>query len=325
MAKRTSDNIRLGTFVLAGLLVLVLLLYMIGKNEHLFGATYMLKARFFNARGLVKGNNVRFSGIQVGTVRKITIEENTQIEIVMSIDRKMRQVIRKDAVVAIGTDGLVGDKVVDITPVSLTSRLAQEGDTLITRASANLTNMLDTLDQSSRDIAVVAAELKITAQRINRSAIWRLLDDSTVPEDVKATLFNIRKASSRVSGIAGKLDEMVNDVQNGQGAAGTILKDSLFASNIRLAGDKIYSASETADSLVVLLKNVADNVHNGVVEKNGPVHALLYDTTIAQKLNISLDNIQKGTDGFNQSMEALKHNFLLRGYFRKQEKKKISK
>ncbi|MCF3107672.1 MlaD family protein [Niabella sp. CC-SYL272] len=325
MANRTSDNIRLGAFVLSGLLVLVLLLYMIGRNEHLFGATYVLKARFYNAQGLMKGNNVRFSGIQVGTVRRITIEANTQIEVVMSVDKKMRQVIRKDAVVSIGTDGLVGDKVVDITPVTLSATLALDGDTLRTRASANLATMLDTLDHSNKDISVVASELKIAAQRMNRSTIWSLLEDPTIPDGVKATLSNIRQASSRVSVIAGRLDQIVKDVQKGQGAAGMILNDSLLAGNIRLAGNKIRSASETADSLMKGLKNIADGVQDGVTKKNGTVHTLLYDTAIVQKLNSSLDNIQKGTDGFNQNMEALKHNFLLRGYFRKQEKQKHKK
>lgn len=325
MANRSFDNIKLGTFVLGGLLVLVLLLYLIGRNEHLFGATYVMKARFYNAQGLMKGNNVRFSGIQVGTVRKITIEANTQIEVVMSIDKKMQQVIRKDAIVSIGTDGLVGDKVVDITPVSLSAGLAGDGDTLKTSASANLATMLDTLEHSNKDIAVVASELKIAAQRLNRSAIWSLLEDRIIPADVKASLSNIRQASNRIAGMAGRLDQIVKDVQEGQGAAGMILKDSLLAGNIRLAGAKIQSASETADSLMEGLKNIAAGLQDGVTKKNGTVHALLYDTAILQKLNTSLDNIQKGTNGFNQNMEALKHNFLLRGYFRKQEKQQKDK
>ncbi|SDD03109.1 MlaD family protein [Niabella drilacis] len=322
MATRISDNIRLGTFVLGGLFVLVLLLYMIGRNEHLFGTTYVLKARFHNAQGLVKGNNVRFSGIQVGTVRKITIEESTQIEVTMSIDKKMRRVIRKDAVVSIGTDGLVGDKVVDITPVSLICSLARDGDTLTTKPVVSLAALLDTLDHSGRDISVIASELKMTVQRVNRSAIWSLLDDSTVPADIKVTLSNIRQASGRASVMAGGLDRLVQDMRAGRGAAGILLADTVLAGDIRQAGKRIRLAGETADSLIGTLKNVAGDVQAGVAKNNGVVHALLYDTAIIEKLNTSLDHIQKGTEGFSQSMEALKHSFLLRGYFRKQEKQK---
>jgi phospholipid/cholesterol/gamma-HCH transport system substrate-binding protein len=84
--KQTSNNIKLGVFVLAGLLFLILLLYMIGRNRNLFGRNYVLKARFENVQGLIPGNNVRFAGIQAGTVKKIQILNDTMIEVTMFID-----------------------------------------------------------------------------------------------------------------------------------------------------------------------------------------------------------------------------------------------
>ena len=88
MAKHGINNVKLGAFALAGLLFLVLLLYMIGKNRSLFGATYILKARFENVQGLVPGNNVRFSGIEAGTVKRIKILNDTTIEVTMAIEKK---------------------------------------------------------------------------------------------------------------------------------------------------------------------------------------------------------------------------------------------
>ncbi len=79
MAKRVVNNVKLGIFVLGGLLFLVFLLYMIGKNRNMFGNTYVLKARFENVSGLVAGNNVRFSGIQAGTVKKVKILNDTTL------------------------------------------------------------------------------------------------------------------------------------------------------------------------------------------------------------------------------------------------------
>jgi len=81
MAKNTISNMKLGAFVLAGVLCLVLLLFMIGKNMNLFGNTYVLKARFENIQGLVVGNNIRYSGIQTGTVKNIKILNDTVIEV----------------------------------------------------------------------------------------------------------------------------------------------------------------------------------------------------------------------------------------------------
>ncbi|HSN10460.1 MAG TPA: MlaD family protein, partial [Hanamia sp.] len=109
MAKKVVSNVKLGVFVLAGLLFLVILLYMIGKNRNLFGSNYVLKARFENIQGLVTGNNVRFSGIQAGTVKRINIINDTLIEVTMVIDKKMSKIIHNNAVASISTEGLVGN------------------------------------------------------------------------------------------------------------------------------------------------------------------------------------------------------------------------
>ena len=114
MINRTLNNIKLGVFVLSGLLFLILLLYMIGKNKNLFGSNYTIKARFENIQGLKPGNNVRFAGIDVGTVDKINIINDTVIEVEMLINNKIKNIIKKNALVSIGTDGLVGNKVVNI-------------------------------------------------------------------------------------------------------------------------------------------------------------------------------------------------------------------
>ena len=207
MAKRVISNIKLGAFVLGGLLFLVLLLYMIGKNRNLFGSTYILKARFENVQGLVAGNNVRFSGIQAGTVKRIKILSDTVIEVTMIIDTKMEPIIRKNAIASIGTDGLVGNKVVNIVPAGKPAPLAEEGDILASKKSVNTDEMLQTLYKTNNDIAVIAADLKTTVQQINNSsALWALLNDKSIPQDLRISLANIRSATGKAGNMAENLD-----------------------------------------------------------------------------------------------------------------------
>ena len=116
MRTHTVNNLKLGAFVIAGLLFLIVMLYMVGRDQSLFGATFVIKARFENVQGLVYGNNVRFGGIQVGTVKKIDILADTVIEVVMIVDQKMKQFIHSNAIASIGTDGLMGNKVISISP-----------------------------------------------------------------------------------------------------------------------------------------------------------------------------------------------------------------
>ena len=322
MAKRIINNIRLGAFVLGGLLFLILLLYMIGENEHLFGATYNLTARLTDAQGLVKGNNVRFSGLNVGTVKEIRIQDDATIVITMVIDKKMLPVIRKNAIVSIGTEGLVGNKVINITPSKEPGIPATEGDLLATKKAINTDDILETLSHTNNDVAIIAAGLKTTVQRINNSTLWSLMDDKSLPEDLKISIAHIRTTTSNATVLVNNLNSVITDVKNGKGSIGSLLKDTSFAVNIGQTICRIKLASGAADSLISELNKTAAAIHESITDGKGTVHALLNDTAMVKKLNASLDNIQKGTDGFNQNMEALKHNFLLRGYFRKLEKQK---
>ena len=323
MAKRIINSVKLGTFVLGGLIVLVLLLYMIGKNRNLFGSTYVLKVRFENVQGLIPGNNVRFSGIQAGTVKKIKILTDTVIEVTMVIEKQMLNIIRKNAVVSIGTDGLVGNKVVNIVPARQPGELAAEGDILVSQKAVATDEMLQTLYKTTNDVAVIAADLKTTVQRINSSsALWALLNDESIPQDLRTSVANIRSATGKAGNMVYNLNAIVMDVKNGKGSVGALLTDTSFAKDLNEAILKIKTVGEEADSLAGEISKVVAGIRQDVNTGRGPVNALLKDSMMVIKLNASLDNIQKGTDGFNQNMEALKHNFLLRGYFRKQEKQK---
>lgn len=323
MEKKTIDNIKLGAFVLAGLLFLVVILYMIGRNMSLFGDTYMLKARFENAQGLVVGNNVRYAGIQAGTVKEIRIMNDTTIEVTLTVEKRMMTIIRKNAVVSIGTEGLVGNKVVNILPRRRMAPFAEEGDILLARRSVDTDEMLHTLSQTNNDVAVIAANLKITVQKINTSkALWELLNDKSIPANFRTSVGNIRTATANAGKMVNNLNDIVMDVKNGKGSVGAILRDTSFAKNLNEAIVKIKSVGDSIDSLSNEINTVVAGIKQDVNTGKGPANAILKDSSIVQKLNKSLSNIEKGTDGFNQNMEALKHNFLFRGYFKKLERQK---
>lgn len=93
MANQGENNIKLGVFILAGLLVLMLSFYMIGKNHNMFGSDFKLKVHFTNLNGLMEGNNVLFSGIQAGTVTNIELLNDTTIEVTLMIDNNVRAYI----------------------------------------------------------------------------------------------------------------------------------------------------------------------------------------------------------------------------------------
>jgi phospholipid/cholesterol/gamma-HCH transport system substrate-binding protein len=301
---------RLGLMVLAGLALLVSTLYVIGKNENLFGSHFSLRARFRNINGLMKGNNIRFAGIQAGTVRDIRVLNDTSIEVDMLIDKGLQPYIYKNALAAIGTEGLIGNKIVNLIPVVERAPQAEDGDLLPVQKAVSTDDMLATLDKTNRNIAEITDGLKVTVARVNGSvALWSLLNDRGLAQDVHASLARIRDASAEADRMMAGLRGLVDDVRAGRGTAGRLLVDTGFAVELssavekrRQAGERLGAAGQQAEALATSAKDLVE------------------DSLLQSRLQASMENIRKGTAAFNEDMEALKHNFLLRGYFRRQEK-----
>ena len=322
MASQGENNTRLGLFVLSGLIVLILSFYMIGKNHNVFGSSFELKARFSNLNGLVEGNNVLFAGIQAGTVKSITLIADTSIEVTMVIDNKVRLYIHKNALASIGTDGLMGNKVVNILPGNISSPIVENHDLLRAQKMLSTEEMLQTLSKTNNNIAGISEALKITVLRINNSTIWSVLNDKSLGLSFRSSLNNINRATANANKITLSINDLVNRAQNGRGTLGALLTDTISAGNLKDAIAKIKSASDNANRMTANLEDMVQDIDKNIVNGKGAIHTLLRDSVMAANLKASIDNIQKGTDAFNQNMEALKHNFLFRGYFKYLENQK---
>ena len=199
MKKNAVNNIRLGIFIIAGLLILVVSLYLIGQNQNFFGSNFSLKARFRDVGGLMPGNNVRFSGIQCGTVKSIEIINDTTIEVSMLISDKTSPYIRNNAGASIGTEGLMGNKVINITPGTTNSPVMPEGGMLHTGGKKGIDDLLGTLAVTGDNAQAISANLKQTSERLSSSALVReLLTDTVVATDLRRTLENFRGASGDI-------------------------------------------------------------------------------------------------------------------------------
>lgn len=323
MSSKLYKNIKLGFFVSTGMALLILLLYFIGKNRNLFGSNFVLKARFENVQGLKDGNNVRYAGIDVGSVSKIKFINDTVVEVFMNIENKMKKIIRKNALVSIGTDGLVGNKVVNISSIRKQSPLVQENDVLITRKPIDTDDMLRTLFKTNNDIAIIAENLKQTIMQINEStALWNFLKDDFVPKKLHSFVFNLDVASKKTNLILDDAKIAIDKITNGSGTISTLLYDTVLSNDLRNIVKNINNAGSQADELARKINILTNKIDADINQGYGPIHALLKDSTIVHSINRSMNNIEKATDRFNIYMEALKHNFLFRGYFKKIEKNK---
>jgi phospholipid/cholesterol/gamma-HCH transport system substrate-binding protein len=317
MANYGENNIKLGLLVSTGLVVLILSFYVIGKNHNLFGSGFVLKARFSQLDGLAEGNNVLFSGIQAGTVKNIDIINDTTIEVVLLIDNKIKSYIHENALAAIGTEGLMGNKIVNIMPIKGNSQIVKNGDLLTAQQPFNKEDMLQMLAKTNNNIAAITETVKGTVLRVDSSDVFKVINDKNLGASLRSTFDNINKASARASEMMNGLNQLVVQMKTGKGAAGLILTDTAFAGTLRETLSNIKFASNNTNKLTVRLNDLVNNVNQNLFYGKGSIHSLLRDSVMAEKLSSSMENVRKGTAAFNQNMEALKHNFLLHGYFKR--------
>ena len=320
MAKQTINNIKLGLLVLAGFAFFMLMLYWVGKDTNMFSSNIVLKARFQNVNGLMPGNNVRSSGIQVGTVRTITFINDSTIEIEMVVDEDFKKFISKNAVVNIGSEGLMGNKIVNIIPGKGYAQEVEDGDLLASKKNPDTDEMLKILYETNNTVAQIAISVKSTVDQVNNSTtIWSLLNDASVSSNIKSSLVNIRQATEDLTLFMEEMELIANKIESGNGTAGTIINDTIMSADLLNATKEIRSMAEDANKLIQNLSVTLDEITQEIKNGKGTAQAFISDTAMVNKLNRSLDNIEQGSAAFTENMEALKHSALLKRYFRKKD------
>ena len=317
MKNKGIENIKVGALVLGGLMFLILTLYMIGKNRSLLGKTFTIAAVVHNVNGLVPGNNVRFKGIDVGTVKAIEITNDTLIRVVMIIEDRMKPFIKRNAIASIGTDGIMGNKLVNINSVPHHAPAVEEGDVIQSRQPIETDEMLRTLNTTNTNIEKITNNLYEISTKLNRSeSLWTLLSDSVITHDLKLAISDLRRAGRNTAELTGDARDITKRLEGGNGIAYTLFTDTTLSMQLASTLSKIQEASNKTTSIMNDLQVTIDEMKRG----EGTVGLLLADSAFRQNLYNSAVNIEQGTTRFNQNMEALKTNFLFKKYYKKMEK-----
>tara|TARA_R110001583_G_scaffold14209_11_gene59769 strand:- start:45 stop:1022 length:978 start_codon:yes stop_codon:yes gene_type:complete len=325
MRKTTSEKLKLGVFVIIGLLIFIIAIYFIGQRQNIFAKTFSISANFNNVNGLIPGNNVRYSGINVGTVKTISMVNDSTINVLMNIDENMLYHIKKDAIVTIGTDGLVGNMIVNIIPGEGNAGAIEPGDVIKSYTKIGTSDMLNTLSVTNENAALLTAKLLKIADAMDDSkgTFGMLINDTIMASNLKETVNQFRIASIEASKTIKELNTIISSINFNESVAGVLLNDSIEAKKARRIMTNLETSSQ---DISTVLNNLNETITN-IKEGKGAFNYLSNDEEFVNNLEQSIKNINEGTDKFNQNMEAFKHNFLTRGYFKKLERqeKKLNK
>jgi phospholipid/cholesterol/gamma-HCH transport system substrate-binding protein len=319
MEEQSAKRLRLGIFVLVATTCLILGLYFIGSKRNIFHSKIHVGAVFNNISGLIPGNNVQFNGINVGTVLKTYAIADTAIKVEFTIDKKVTEFITVNAIASISTDGLLGNKLVTITPGKKGGALIQDGNVIPSVNSIQIDKVIRKLLVTNDNLFVISDNLKRFSDKFNSTnSLWQLLSDKSVADNVRNALVHINITSNRTAMLTGDLSKIVKDVQSGKGTIGALLTDTSFAHKLN---QTIVNIESVTDSFAIIsgnFKNISEKIKNS----NGAIGTLISDTAFVHNLNSSMENIKKGSDNFNENMEALKHSWPFKKYFRNKLNKK---
>lgn len=197
MAKNVENKIKLGVFVSIGIVLFTLGIYFIGDRQQLFSKSFKIKAIFKDVNGLKVGNNVQFSGINVGTIEKIEIITDTSVSVDIVIEENTRKFIKKDAIAFIGSEGLMGNKVLNITPGSSDELSIQNKDYIKTSIPVSIDDILVKIKITADNAAIISDQLAEILLKVNsgNGTIGRLLQDTTIAENINSTIINLRRST----------------------------------------------------------------------------------------------------------------------------------
>ena len=318
MGKSNISFVKLGIFVITGSLLLVLAAYLIGNEQKMFSRTFELTTVFNNVGGLQVGNNVRYSGINAGTVRAITMETDTSIRVYMRIDMELQPHIKRDALAMVGSDGLVGSMLINIIPGNGSSVPVESGDEIRSFSRISTQDMLTTLNVTNENAALLMGDLLDITQSIRSGSgvLGRLLNDSTLARDLQESVRNLKLTTAQSNEALTRLNRKISELRFEESALALLLDDPEFSEQVRSVVTGLDSSGQDIRRLTRRLDGLAVSLEAG----EGTLGVLLRDSTAARNLQSSLQHLDSGLQKFDQNMEALKHNFLTRGYFRKLER-----
>ncbi len=200
---------KLGLFVTVGIILFFLAIFIIGKQKNLFDPVFQVKANFQNVSGLKVGNAVRFSGINVGTVDQIRIINDSTVQVTMLVKQEVQKFIKEDSEAGIGSEGIIGDKLVVLSKGGSTSKIIKEGQLIASSEPVETDAIMESLQVTADNAAMATGEITEILAKVNsgKGSLGKLINDDSMANDLDATMYNLKTSTK-------KLDENMEAAQH---------------------------------------------------------------------------------------------------------------
>lgn len=316
-----TDNrrkITVGIFIAIGLLIFVLGIFTLGSQKKTFVKSFTLNVIFNDIQGLKKGNNIWFSGVKIGTIKKIEFFGTSQVKIYLSIEKDAQQYIHKDAGASISADGLIGNKIVVITGGNPKSPTVEDGDRLKVDATTSTDDMMKTLQVNNKNLLEITTDFKLLAKNLvnGKGAAGALLSDQQIATDFKAMVANLNKTALATNQTAHDLSRFAGTLNTKNGLMDKLLTDTAVFAKFQRSALSLQHSAQSAESLAANLNAASAKLKT----TDNAAGLLLNDAKTAGQITTIITNLESGSKKLDDNLEALQSNFLFRGFFKKRAK-----
>lgn len=350
MNKESLNKGKLGMFVVVGILLFIVAVYVIGINRNLFGSNFILNSQFKNVSGLKVGSNVRLSGINIGTVSKIEFISDSLVLVKLLIKEEVQQFIKIDALASIGSDGLVGDKVLIIEPGTYSKSIVKDNGIIASSRTIEIDAILQSVKKSAENAAIITNQLADFSFKMNdkNGFLSKVLTNKKFANNMENTIQNLEISTNEIAKFSPKLNDpnglinklfvdknftikIDNTITNLQKSASDL---AIFTSKINTKNSTLTKfmtdanfAKSISNTFTNLEKSTTDFVKfTSKINNNSNVLSKLIDNErLGNSVDSTLTKIEVGASGIIEIENAAKSNFLLRGYFNRKKRNEEKK
>jgi phospholipid/cholesterol/gamma-HCH transport system substrate-binding protein len=324
-ATKNSRPVIVGIFILLGLAILVVAVFTLGGQKKTFVKGYTINAIFDDVSGLQAGNNVWLSGVKIGTVRKISFYNNTKVLVSLNLDKSIAPHVHKDAFAKIGAESFIGNKIVVIYGGTPSAPEVPENGFLAVEKTISTDSMLSTLQSNNQNLLAITNSFKSISKKIDSGSgtIGYLLNNASMARklnasmnSLQASMNNFQAAAQTSRMVLSNLEEFSGRLNTEGSLANKLATDTTLFSMLKGTLTQLRDVTTTASQITDNLKAASDRLHDTA---NVP-GVLLNDVRAGAAIKTTIMNLEASSQKLNEDLEALQHNFLLRGYFKKKNK-----
>lgn len=318
---KKSDNkraITVGIFLFIGITIFLIGVFTLGSQKKTFVKSFGLNVVFNDIQGLKVGNNVWFSGVKIGTIKKIQFYGTSQVQVFLSIEEEAQKYIHKNSKATISSDGLIGNKIIVIDGGTLKFPFVEDGDQLAVNTALSTDDIMKTLQVNNKNLVDITSDFRLLARNLvdGKGTIGTLLTDQSVADNFKSIVVNLQNTTASANTMIEDLNDFTNKLNSKGGLADKILTDTVVFSRLQASVTELQKTAAAAALLTESLNQASAQLN----KNDNAVGLLLNDKQTAEQVKSMMKNLESSSKKLDEDLEALQHNFLLRGFFKKKEK-----